>query len=155
MNFLTDKLASTFFIEEDRKTFIEVIWSIDASCWKEAIKSELESIMSNQTWELVDLPNGSRPISGKWIFKKKLRPDGSIDKYKPRLMIRGFNQKKGIDYFVTYSPATIIATIRTLVTLVAIHSLVVHQMDVKTSFFNGDLKEEIYMCQHEGSLVHG
>ena len=54
--------------------------SIDASLWNEATKSELDSIMSNQTWELIDLPKGSRPICSKWIFKKKLRPNSSIDK---------------------------------------------------------------------------
>ena len=60
-------------------------------------------------------------------------------------MIRGFNQKKGVDYFDSYSPLTKTATIRTLIALAAIHDLVVHQIDVKTSFLNGDLKEEIYM----------
>lgn len=58
--------------------------------------------MSNNTWELVDLPRGRKPaISSKWIFKKKLKPDGSIDKYKARLVVRGFTQREGIDYFDT------------------------------------------------------
>ena len=70
-------------------------------------------------------------------------------------MIRGFNQKKEVDYFDTYSPMTKIATIRTLVTLATIHGLVVHQMDVKTVFLNGDLEEEIYMSQPEGCIVFG
>ena len=104
---------------------------------------------------MYDLPKGCKTISSKWIFKKKLRPDGTIDKYKARLVIRGFNQKKGVDYFDTYSPVTKIATIRTLIVLVSIHSLVVHQMDVKTAFLNGDLEEEIYMTQPEGFVVPG
>ena len=94
-------------------------------------------------WELVDLPKGSRPISSMWIFKKKLKYDGSIDKYKARLVIRWFDQKKGIDWFDTNSPIIKTVTTRTLVALAAIHSLVVHQMDVKIAFFNGDLEEEI------------
>ena len=65
-------------------------------------------------------------------------------------MIRGFNQKKGIDFFDTYSLVTKIATIRTLIALVAIQDLIVHEMDVKTTFLNGDLKKEIYMSQPEG-----
>ena len=65
--------------------------STDVSFWKEAIKSELDFIVSNQTWELVELPKCCKPISSKWIFKKKLRPDGSIDKYKVTLVIGGFN----------------------------------------------------------------
>ena len=60
--------------------------------------------MSNKTWELVDVPKGSKPISSKWIFKQKLRSNGSIDKYKARLVIRGFDHKKGIDYFDTDPP---------------------------------------------------
>ena len=82
-----------------------------------------------------------------------MRLDGTIDKYKARLVIRGFNQKKGVDYFDSYSPLTKTATIRTLIALAAIHDLVVHQMDVKMSFLNGDLKKEIYMTQPEGFVV--
>ena len=70
-------------------------------------------------------------------------------------MTRGFNQKKGVDYFDTYSPVTKIATIRTLIALAAIHDLVVHQMDVKTAFLNGDLEEKIHMIQPEGFVVPG
>ena len=68
-------------------------------------------------------------------------------------MIRGFNQKKGVDYFDTYPPVTKIVTIRTLISLDAIHDLVVHQMDIKIAFLNGDLEEEIYMTQPEGFVV--
>ena len=75
----------------------------NASFWKETVKNELDSIVSNQTWKLVDLPKDCRCISSKSIFKKKLRPNGSIDKYKVILMIRGFDQEKGIYYFDTYS----------------------------------------------------
>jgi len=96
---------------------------------------------------LTDLPKGCRPISSKWIFKKKLRADGSIDNYKARLLIRGFYQRKEIDYFETYSPVTKIATIRALIALAAIYDLVAHQRDVKTAFLNGNLEEEIYITQ--------
>ena len=127
--------------------------SIDVSFLKETIKNELDSIVSNQTWELVEPPKGCEPISSKWIFKKKLTPDSSIDKYKAKLVIRGFDQKKGLDYLDKYSPLTKIATIRTLVALAAIHGLVVHKMDVKATFRNGDLEEDIYMTQPEGCTI--
>ena len=110
--------------------------------------------MSNQTWKLVDLPKGSRSISSNWIFKN-LKADSSIDKFKARLVIREFDQKKWIDYIDTYSIVTKITTIRTLVALAGIHSLVVHLRDVKIAFLNGNLEEEIYMSQPEGlSLIH-
>lgn len=155
LDVLSDELVSIYLIGEDPKTYNETMRSIDASFWKEAIKSELDSIVSNHTWDLSDLPKGCKPITSKWIFKKKSRPDSTIEKYKARLVIRGFNQKKDIDYFDTYSYVTKIATIRTLVALAAIHNLVTHQIDVKMTFLNGDLKEDIYMSQPEGFVIQG
>ncbi|GJZ29225.1 retrovirus-related pol polyprotein from transposon TNT 1-94 [Tanacetum coccineum] len=68
--------------------------SSEAPYWKEAIQSEIDSIMHNNTWKLVDLPSGRKPISHKWIFKKKLRPDGTIEKYKAHLVAKGYRQKE-------------------------------------------------------------
>ncbi|GJX16904.1 zinc finger, CCHC-type containing protein [Tanacetum coccineum] len=105
---------------------------------KEAIDDEIDSIMENNTWVLSDLPLGC-----KWIFKRKMKVDGTIDKFKARLVIQGFRQKEGIDYFDTYAPVACITTIRLLLALAVIHNLVIHQMDVKTVFLNGDLDEEV------------
>jgi len=91
------------------------------------------------------LPKGAKPIDCKWIFKKKYHPDGSIEKYKARLVAKEFSQKPNIDYFDTFAPVTRIASIRVLLALASIHRLVIHQMDVKTTFLNGELEEEIYM----------
>ncbi|CAL9030102.1 unnamed protein product [Prunus brigantina] len=145
----------TFLVEGDPTTYREAMISIDAPFWKKAINSEVESILQNNTWELTDLPPGTTPIGCKWVFRKKLKLDGSIDKYKARLVAKGFTQKKGIDYFDIYSPVSRITTIRTLIALTSIHNLVVHQMDVKTAFLNGDLDEEVYMEQPEGFIVKG
>ena len=122
--------------------------------WKEAINDEVESILQNHTWELVDLPPGSKPLGYKRIFKKKMKAYGSIDKYKARLVIKGYKQKEGLDYFDTYSPVTRISSIRMLIAIAAIHNLKIHQMDVKTAFLNGNLDEEIYM-EPEGFIVLG
>ena len=70
-----------------------------------------------------------------------MKVDGTIDKYKARLVIQGFRQKEGIDYFDTYALVARISTIRLLLALAAIHNLVIHQMDVKTAFLNGELDE--------------
>ncbi|KAL0335031.1 UNVERIFIED_CONTAM: Retrovirus-related Pol polyprotein from transposon TNT 1-94 [Sesamum radiatum] len=80
----------TYNIEDDPVTFKDAMASLEAKQWKEAVKSEMDSIVSNGTWELVDLPLGCTTIGCKWIFKKKLRPDGSIDKFKARLVAKGF-----------------------------------------------------------------
>ena len=84
-----------------------------------------------------------------------MKADGSIDKYKARLVIKGFRQKEGLDYFDTYSPVTRITSIRLVLAIAALRNLEVHQMDVKTAFLNGDLEEEIYMEQPEGFSAPG
>ena len=89
------------------------------------------------------------------MFKKKLKANGSVNKFKARLVAKGYTQKEGIDYFDTYSPVTRLTTIRILIAMASIHKLIVHQMDVKTTFLNGDLDEEIYMDQPEGFVVQG
>ncbi|KAL2224216.1 UNVERIFIED_CONTAM: Retrovirus-related Pol polyprotein from transposon TNT 1-94, partial [Sesamum indicum] len=96
----------------------------EAKQWKEAVKSEMDSIVSNGTWVLVDLPPGCTTIGCKWIFKRKLKPDGTIDKFKARLVAKG------------------------------VYNLPIHQMDVKTTFLYGELEEEIYMEQPEGFVAH-
>ena len=88
--------------------------------------------MCDHTWELVELPPKIKPIGCKWIFKRKLKPDGTIDKYKTRLVAKGYKQKQNVDYFDTYSPVTRIASIRILFVIASIYKLIVHQMDVKT-----------------------
>ncbi|KAK3016861.1 hypothetical protein RJ639_005982 [Escallonia herrerae] len=142
-------------VESDPRTYEEAMRSQDSSFWKEAINEEIDSIMGNGTWKLVDLPPGSKPIGCKWIFKKKLRVDGSIEKLKARLVAKGFSQKESVDYFDTYAPVARIATIRVLIALASIHKLVIHQMNVKTAFLNGELDEEVYMQQPEGFVVRG
>lgn len=144
----------TFLIEGDPSTYDEVMTSSESSYWKEAIDSEIKSIIENKTWILTDLPHGNKPIGTKWIFKRKLRPDGSIERYKTRLVVKGFNQKD-IDYFDTYAPIARITTLRTLIALASIYKLIIHQMDVKTIFLNKELKEEIYINQPQGFEVKG
>ena len=127
----------------------------EASYWKVAINDEVESIFQNHTWELMDLPPGSKPLGYKWIFKKKMKVDGFINKYNARLVIKGYKKKEDLDYFDTYSPITRISSIQMLIAIATIHNREIHQMDVKKTFLNGDLDEEIYMEQPEGFLVPG
>ncbi|KAL6982051.1 hypothetical protein U1Q18_052698 [Sarracenia purpurea var. burkii] len=140
----------TYLVENEPRTYQEAVSCPEAPLWKEAIKSEIDSILQNHTWELVDLPQGSKPLGYKWIFKRKMKADGSIDKYKARLVIKGYRQKEGLDYFDTYSPVSRITSIRMITAIAALRNLAIHQMDVKTAFLNGDLDEEIYMEQPEG-----
>ncbi|GJW27908.1 zinc finger, CCHC-type containing protein [Tanacetum coccineum] len=140
---------------KDLRTYDEAMQSRDAAFWKEVVDDEIGSIMENNTWVLSDLPPGCKPLGYKWIFKRKMKVDGIIDKFKARLVIQGFRQKEGIDYFDTYAPVARITTIRLLLALATIHNIVIHQMDVKTTFLNGDLDEEVYMKQPKGFIMTG
>nr|GEW77640.1 hypothetical protein [Tanacetum cinerariifolium] len=114
---------------KDPKTYNEAMQSQDAAFWKEAIDNEIRSIMENNTWVLSNLPPNCKSL--------------------------GFRQKERIDYFDTYAPVTRITTIRLLLALAAIHNLVIHQMDVKTTLLNGNLDVEVYMKQPEGFVMPG
>nr|GEY85812.1 hypothetical protein [Tanacetum cinerariifolium] len=134
---------------DDPKTFDEAIKSQDVAFWKEVINYETDSIMGNNTWVLTDLPPGCKPLSCKWIFKRNLKVDGPVEKFKAMLVIHGFKQKSGIDYFDTYAPVTRISTIRLLIAMTSIHNLIIHQMDVKTAFLNGKLEKKAPKQWHQ------
>ena len=144
-----------YLIDDTPSSISEAYASEDADYWKEAVRSEMDSILANETWEITDRPYGCKPIGCKWVFKKKLRPDGTIEKYKARLVAKGYTQKEGEDFFDTYSPVARLTTIRVLLSLAASHGLLVHQMDVKTAFLNGELDEEIYMEQPDWFVLDG
>ncbi|KAJ9551163.1 hypothetical protein OSB04_015208 [Centaurea solstitialis] len=152
---VTREVIFSINIDDDPKTFEEAMSSRDASLWKEAINDEMDSILSNGTWELTDLPKGAKPIGSKWIFKRKRHPDGTVSTFKARLVAKGYRQREGIDYFDTYAPVARISSIRILIAISALKGLCIHQMDVKIAFLNGYLNEEIYMEQPEGFVIHG
>jgi hypothetical protein len=113
-------------VDDTPKTIAEAYSSPDADYWKEGVRSEMDSIMSNGIWEVVERPYGCKPVGCKCVLKKKLRPDGTIDKYKARLVAKGYTQKEGEDFFDTYSPVARLTTIRVLLSLAASHGLLVH-----------------------------
>jgi hypothetical protein len=144
-----------YFMDDTLKIIVEAFASTDADDWKEAVRSKMDSILSNETWEPVHRPYGFKPMGCKLVFKKNLRSDGTIDKYKTSLVAKGYTQKEGEDFFDTYSPVTRLTIIRVLFLLAVSHGLLIHQMDVKTDFINGELKEKIYMTQANGFIVKG
>ena len=152
---VTNKISIVLSIEDDPKSFSEAMTSRDVAFWKEAINNEMDSLISNNTWILLDLPQGSKSIGCKWVFRRKYNTDGSIQTFKARLVAKGFRQKEGVDYFDTYALVARISSIRVLLALASVYSLFVHQMDVKTSFLNGNLDEEVYMEQPEGFVLPG
>ncbi|CAI7856786.1 unnamed protein product [Closterium sp. NIES-53] len=131
-------------------TLKEALESSDAEEWKKAMESELKSIEENGMWELVELPEGRKAITSKWLFKIKSDADCKIELYKSRLVAKGYQQKEKVDYKELFAPVVKPTTPRTLLAGAAIKGWVVKQMDVTTAFLNGVLEEEIFMAQPEG-----
>lgn len=109
------------------------------------MKEEIASLGKNRTWTLTDLPEGRKAIRNKWVFTIKRGSDGSIQRYKARLVVKGCSQKPGVDYEEVYSPVVRYATIRYLMALAVKFDLDVDQMDVVTAFLQSELgDEELY-----------
>lgn len=123
----------------------EVIDSEDGKLWKEVMVDEMAYLNENEAWDLVELPTGRKPISSKWVFKKKMNAEGKVEKYKARLVEKGYSQVPGIDFGDIFSLVAKVASTRLLLSIVFSFDFEVEQMDVKTSFLHVDLEEEIYM----------
>ena len=115
---------------------------------------EMRSLEKNDTWVLTELPAGKRALLNKWVFRIKTEPDGKR-RFKARLVVKGYSQRKGIDYAEIFSLVVKLTSIRILLSIVASENLHLEQMDVKTAFLHGDLDKEIYMQQPEGFVVPG
>lgn len=138
--------------DEEPENFQEVLSSKEKTQWLEAMNEEMSSLKKNDTYELVKRPKSKKVLKNRWIFKNK--KDGEkIVKRKARLVVKGCNQKKGIDFDEIFSPVVKMTSIRTVLGLVASLDLEMEQLDVKTAFLHGDLQEEIYMEQPEGFEV--
>ena len=128
----------------------EVMAGPNSDKWLEAMKSEIGSMYENKVWTLTDLPVERRAIENKWIFKKKTDADGNVTIYKARLVAKGYRQVQGVDYDETFSPVAKLKSVRIMLAIAAYYDYEIWQMDVKTAFLNGYLKEELYMMQPEG-----
>eukprot|EP00253_Pinus_taeda_P004828 PITA_04828 len=116
---------------------------------------EMASLHKNETWDLVDLPVGRKPIGSKWVFKKKTNVEGKVEKYKAWLVAKGYSLVPGIDFGDIFSPVAKVTSIRLLLSVAAAFDFEVEQIHVKTTFLHEDLEEEIYMKQPEGFAVKG
>lgn len=114
------------------------------------MKAELSHLNENQTWKLVDLPNNSKALPCRWVFRVKTTPNGTKDKYKALLVITVFNQHAGIDYNEIFSSVARMDTICALISVAAIKELELAQFDVSTAFLYGELEEDIFMRQPPG-----
>ena len=150
---------TSFFIEEEDEIIVFFTASHDPESfeeaareerWREAMIAEIKSIEENETWELVELPAGAKVIGVKWVFKTKLNESGEVDKYKARLVAKGYHQRQGVDFQEVFAPVARCDTIRAILALAAQRSWKVLQLDVKSSFLNGELNEDVYIAQSKG-----
>jgi transposase InsO family protein len=137
-------------VTEDPATFEDALRSENSAEWKRAMDQEITSLKENQTWILTDLPRGAKAIPCKWVFRLKKNPDGSIDKYKGRLVVKRFSQRHGIDYSETFSPVAKMGTIRSILSIAASEKMHMIQFDVSTAFLYGELEETVFMRQPQG-----
>ncbi|KAH9698769.1 hypothetical protein KPL71_024127 [Citrus sinensis] len=136
-------------------TFHEALNSSDVALWMTAIHEEIKALHKNKTWELVPLPRGRKAIINKWVYKIKRDGNDQVERYRSRLVVKGYAQKEGIDFNEIFSPVVRLTTVRIVLATCATFDLHLEQLDVKTAFLHGELKEEIYMLQPEGFAETG
>ncbi|KAE8716977.1 cytochrome P450 71A9-like [Hibiscus syriacus] len=141
-----------FLLTEDGEpsTYQEAINSSDVSMWMMAMQEEIEALHKNNTWDLMPLPQVRKPIGNKWVFKIKRNGDDQVERYRARLVVKGYAQKECIDFNEIFSPVVRLTTVRVVLAMCATLNLHLEQLDVKTAFLHGNLEEDIYMLQPEG-----
>ncbi|CAN1131585.1 Retrovirus-related Pol polyprotein from transposon RE2 [Linum perenne] len=127
-----------------------VCQALSRPAWRAAMSEELNALLRNHTWDLVLPPPTANVISNKWVFRVKEKADGSIERFKARLVARGFQQVEGVDYNDTFSPVLKPATLRLILSLAVTHSWPLHQIDISNAFLHGSITEELYMTQPQG-----
>lgn len=113
--------------------------------WQLGMQEKLDALDRTGTWDLVPLQSHAVPITCKWVFKIKTKSNGSVERYKVCLVVKGFQQTLGVDYDETFASVAQMTTVRTLIVVAASCSWTISQMDVKNAFLHGDLHEEVYM----------
>ncbi|RVW53002.1 Retrovirus-related Pol polyprotein from transposon RE1 [Vitis vinifera] len=123
--------------------------------WRQAMVDEMTALHSNDTWDLVVYPSGKSTVGCRWVYAVKVGPDGQVDRLKARLVAKGYTQVYGSDYGDTFSPVAKIASVRLLLSMVAMCSWPLYQLDIKNAFLHGDLADEVYMEQPPGFVAQG
>src|SRR3989337_1300496 len=144
-------VLEVMLLDHDEPTnYEEAMMSPDSTKWLEAMKSEMGSMYENKVWTLVDLPDDRQAIENKWIFERKTDTDSSVAIYKARIVKKGFRQVQDVDYNEIFALVSMLKPVRIMLAIDAFYNYEIWQMDVKTAFLNGFLKEELYMMQPKG-----
>ena len=111
---------------------------------------EIQALERNHTWDVTALPPGKSPIGCKWVYKVKFNPNGSVERYKARLVAKSYTQREGLDFLETFFPIAKTVLVRVLLALAVARSWPLHQLDINNAFLHGDLDEEVYMTLSPG-----
>ncbi|KAJ0781817.1 putative RNA-directed DNA polymerase [Helianthus annuus] len=120
--------------------------------WIAAMHEEIDALKYNNTWTLVPRPSDTNVVGSKWVYRIKYHSDGSIERYKARLVAQGYTQIPGLDYSHTFSPVVKASTVRIVLSLAVLNDWKLHQLDVKNAFLNGNLTETVFMEQPPGFI---
>lgn len=145
-----DITAAFISIAEEPLSYEQAVSSDEKKRWMEAMGEEMESLKQNNTWKMVNAPKNQKVIDNKWVYKIKYKPDGTMERFKARLVVRGFTQEHGIDYQETFSPVVRFTSVRAILAIAAAEKMTLRQFDVKTAFLYGELEEDVYMKQPIG-----
>jgi hypothetical protein len=146
---MEDTTLFCFFAYNDPLSFNEAI--IEEK-WIKAMDEEIHVIEKSDTWKLTNLPGNKKAIGVKWVYKTKKNAKGEVQRFKARLVTKGYKQREGIDYGEVFAPVARLETIRLMISLPAQHRWKIYQLDVKLAFLNGFLEEEIYVEQPLGYI---
>jgi Reverse transcriptase (RNA-dependent DNA polymerase) len=145
--FLQENEINISMMEDDPVTLRQTLENINSHKWTKVMDEEIKSMYDNKVWDIVPLPEGVKPISYKWIFNTKNDSECNVERYKAQLVVKAFTQKEDIDFTETFSSMSTKDSFRIIMALVSHFDLELHQMNVKTTFLNGDIDEYIYILQ--------
>ena len=144
-------IASAFLADnQEPSNYEEAVSSIESVDWIKAMVKEIDSLLKNETWNLVEVPARAKVLPNRWVCRYKPATCGREARHKARLVVKGFSQGPGIDYEETFSPVVKFGSIRSILATAAVSRMQICQFDVKTAFLHGELTEEIFMDQPKG-----
>jgi hypothetical protein len=132
-------------MEDDPTSYEEAMRSTHSSKWLVAMEDEMKSMSANKVWDLEIIHKGAKTVGCKWVYKTKYDSQGNIERFKARPVEKGFTQREMIYYNETFSLISCKNSFRIIIALVAHYDLELHQINVKTTFLNGVLEENVYM----------
>ncbi|KAL0377594.1 UNVERIFIED_CONTAM: Retrovirus-related Pol polyprotein from transposon RE2 [Sesamum radiatum] len=142
VNSVHTKFVDTLSKLQEPRSYVQ---TTQHQAWIQAMDAEIQALEHNQTWEITPLPKDKKAIGSRWIYKLKLKPDGTVDRHKARLVAKGYTQVEGVDFFESFSPVAKVVTVRVLLALAASNNWHVHQLDVNNAFLHGNLDEK-FIC---------